>query len=133
MATGEERVSESLELAEAAGRALERMVAGSESTQAMISDIAAAAEQQSTTSEEMARSVVTISSVASESADGLTQIAQSTEGLSDLTGGLRDLIARFETGTSAPSSADFALNVPSPRVSHAFPSSTGGDGSPVAA
>jgi methyl-accepting chemotaxis protein len=97
MRAGRAEVEEGIALADRAGDSLRTIVTGSDQTQAMISQIAAAAEEQSVTSEQMARSVEMISTVSAGSADGLTQIAEATGSLSQLTEELRTLVGRFQT------------------------------------
>jgi methyl-accepting chemotaxis protein len=108
MRRGSTEVDEGITLADEARAALERIVEGANSTVDMVGQIAAASEEQSTTSEEMARSVEMISAVSSESAQGIGQIATSAEGLNQLTEELRLLVRRFriEGGVAAPSFGD---------------------------
>jgi methyl-accepting chemotaxis protein len=98
MREGNGEVEEGIALADRAGEALQRIVAGTGKTVDMVAQIAAASEEQSTTSEQMARSVEMISTVSGESAQGLSQIARSTEGLNELTEELRTLVGQFRTG-----------------------------------
>jgi methyl-accepting chemotaxis protein len=82
-------VDQGIELADRAGAALQQIVSGSGETVDMIAQIAAASEEQSTTSEQIARSVEMISSVAGESAKAIGQIAQAASGLRELTEDLK--------------------------------------------
>ncbi len=103
MRRGNEEVAQGLTLADQAGTALRRIVEGTDRTIDVVSRIAAANEQQSSTSEQIARSVEGISAISSEAASGIGNIARSTGSLEQLTETLRTLIARFNTG-SAPAS-----------------------------
>ncbi|MFQ5551866.1 MAG: methyl-accepting chemotaxis protein, partial [Gemmatimonadales bacterium] len=96
MQRGNAEVEAGIVLADDAGRALEEIVTGAQSTVDMISQIAAASEEQSSTSEQISRSVEGISTVTQESAQGISQIAQSSDGLNRLTEELRQLVGRFK-------------------------------------
>ena len=111
MQQGNVEVNEGIQLADQAGEALRRIVAGAENTVDMINQIAAANEEQSTTSEQISRNVEAISTVSNQSAEGITEIALSSDGLSRLTGDLRQLVARFKLEPSprkAPEAAPVA-------------------------
>ncbi|RMH52445.1 MAG: HAMP domain-containing protein [Bacteroidetes bacterium] len=95
MESGTQKVNDGLSLADRAGSALVRIVEGTTRAGDMVAQIAAASEEQSTTSEQIARSVEHISTASQESAQGLSQIARSTDQLHQLSDELRSLIARF--------------------------------------
>jgi PAS domain S-box-containing protein len=95
MQRGTSEVGEGIRLADQAGEALQRVVAGAGNTVDMVTQIAAASEEQSTTSEQISRSVESITTVTHESARGIQQIAQSTDNLNQLTEELRELVSRF--------------------------------------
>ncbi len=98
MKRGEKEVNEGMELADRAGEALNTIVTKSDEVVALINQMAAATEEQSTTSEEISRNVDAISAVSAESAVGVTQIARTTENLNQLTGKLNEMIQRFKLG-----------------------------------
>jgi methyl-accepting chemotaxis protein len=100
MKRGNGEVEEGILLADRAGEALHRIVGGVDQTVDMIQQIAAASEEQSSTSEQISRSVEMISSVSGESAQGVSQIAQATDGLSRQTDQLRNLVASFRTSST---------------------------------
>jgi methyl-accepting chemotaxis protein len=105
MSDGKSSVAEGIELATAAGDALSRIMETVHSAADMITQIAAASEEQSTTSEQISRSIEMISTVSGESAQGVVQIAQASDGLSRLTDGLRTQVERFRIeGGDIPSS-----------------------------
>ena len=111
MQQGNVEVNEGIQLADQAGEALREIVAGAENTVDMINQIAAANEEQSTTSEQISRNVEAISTVSNQSAEGITEIALSSDGLSKLTGDLRQLVTRFKLDRSprqAPGAAPVA-------------------------
>ncbi len=98
MQKGNDEVAEGIRLADRAGEALEQVVEGAASTVDRITQIAAASEEQSATSEQIARSVEGITGATQESALGVQQIARAADGLSRLTEDLRRLMERFQTG-----------------------------------
>lgn len=61
-----------------------------------IDQVAAASEQQSTTSEEISKNIESISSVTNETTTGIHQIARAAEDLNRLTVTLQDLVSRFK-------------------------------------
>ena len=83
-------------LANKAGELLKEIIAGSEDVVDIISQVAAASEEQSTTSEQISRSIESISSVVQQSAAGVQQVAKATEDLSRLTDNLQNLVNRFK-------------------------------------
>ena len=128
MRRGNDEVEEGIVLADRAGAALKRVVEGSDRTEDMIAQIAAASEEQSTTSEQISRAVEMISMAAGESAQGVSQIAQSTDGLNQLTEGLRTLVTRFKTNGGQPNPTANPTANPAAEPSRA----AGGDGHPGA-
>lgn len=97
MRRGKAEVEAGITLADEAGTALGRIVDGAGETVELINQIAAASEEQSTTSEEIARSVDLISRLSRESTEELGQIADTTTQLNGLTQELHNLITRFKT------------------------------------
>jgi methyl-accepting chemotaxis protein len=104
MRRGNDEVEEGIALADQAGAALRSIVEGMNENVERVSQIAAATEEQSVTSQQIAGSVEAISSVSSESAQGLSRIAEATDGLSSLSDELRTLVARFRTAASGEAS-----------------------------
>ncbi len=95
MRIGNEVVTEGISLADKAGVSLKSIVENTDRTVDMITQIAAASEQQSATSEEISKNVESISTVSNESAAGISQIAKAADDLSRLTESLRNLVYRF--------------------------------------
>ena len=95
MKRGNETVAQGIHLADAAGQALNEIVDSAQTIGDYINQIATASEQQSTTSEEIAKNIDTISSVSSQAADGASQIALSINELSNMTNELQNLLKRF--------------------------------------
>jgi methyl-accepting chemotaxis protein len=93
----ESRVVESgIELAELAGQSLKEIIKDIQVVSDMISQIAAATEEQSSTSEEMSRTIDSINVVTSQTASGTQQIALAAEDLNKLTEDLTRLVAKFK-------------------------------------
>ena len=69
----------------------------------MIAQVAAASEEQSSTTEQIGRSIDSIATVTNESAAGVSQIARAADDLNRLTENLRGLVASFQTGASGNS------------------------------
>ncbi len=65
-----------------------------------INQLAVATEQQSATAEEITKNVEMINNVISDTAAGINNIAQSTEGLRNTSLQLRDLVSNFKVGLS---------------------------------
>ncbi len=89
------RVSKGVELASEAGSALSTIVRSSQSLQSMVQGIAAAANQQSAASGEIARSVEGISAVTRQSSEGASQAAQAATDLAHQSERLQALVSRF--------------------------------------
>ena len=93
---GTSRVSRGVELAHSAGEALARIVESSRSVQSMVQSIAAASEEQSAASTQIARSVEQIDSVTRESLEGARRSAQAAAQLSSQAESLRTLVGQFK-------------------------------------
>ncbi|RMF53688.1 MAG: methyl-accepting chemotaxis protein [Bacteroidetes bacterium] len=116
MQRGTQEVEEGIGLADRAGSALERIVAGVNQVTELIHHIAASSEQQSQASEQISRSAETISTVSSESASGVAEIADATDMLSHHTQQLHTLIASFRL---APPASTPRVSSPTLRVDRA--------------
>ena len=95
MRVGTQEVESGIALADKAGVALGDIVRISQRVTDMVSQIAAASEQQSSASEQISKNVEAISSVTSQSAGGTQQIARAAEDLSRMSDNLQRLIGRF--------------------------------------
>jgi methyl-accepting chemotaxis protein len=95
MEEGTNEVTGGIALANRAGNSLREIVGVSQKLTDMVTQIAAASEEQSSASEEISRNVEAISKVSGESAVGTQQIARAAEDLNRLTENLQQLIARF--------------------------------------
>ena len=94
-----------IELADKAGFSLKEIVGVSQKVTDMVTQIAAASEQQSSASEQISKNVEAISTVTSETAQGTQQIARAAEDLNRLTENLQKLIGGFKLGRTTRSGA----------------------------
>jgi methyl-accepting chemotaxis protein len=101
MEQGTGEVEKGKELADRAGSSLQEIVGVSQKVTDMVTQIAAASEEQSSTSEEISKNVEAISKVTGETAQGTQQIARAAEDLNRLTEQLQQLVSRFTV--SSPS------------------------------
>ncbi len=92
---GTRRVEEGLELADEAGTVLDKIVASIARVEERTDAIGAASDQQSTTTDEIAQGVQSISTAAQASAASVTQVAGSAADLNALTETLREGVRRF--------------------------------------
>jgi methyl-accepting chemotaxis protein len=93
----EARVVETgIEFAEKAGQSLKEIIKDIQLVNDMIGQIAAATEEQSSTSEEMSKTVDSINAVTSQTASGTQQIALAAEDLNRLTEDLTRLVTKFK-------------------------------------
>jgi methyl-accepting chemotaxis protein len=103
MQQGTDEVKEGLGMAFEAGQALEEVVANVQQVSEMVLQIAAASEEQSTTSIDISGSVEAISRVTGASAEGITEIAEASDILFGLTQTLDELVAKFKIEAEIPS------------------------------
>ncbi len=87
-------------LAEQSGVSLKEIIAGAEKVVDVVTQVAAASEEQSSTSEQISKNIESISSVTAESASGTQQIARSAEDLNMLTANLQTLLSQFTLSDS---------------------------------
>ncbi len=95
MASGKEMTQVGVDQAAAAGEALQTINAAVERISSMNTQIAGAAEEQSTVTEEINRSIVSINQVAEQSAVGARQTAEASDDLAKLAEQLKQLVERF--------------------------------------
>ena len=122
MSEGTKQVNEGIELADKAGASLEEIVGVSQKVTDMVSQIAAASEQQSSASEQISKNVEAISNVTSETAAGVQQVAHAAEDLNRLTENLQQILGRFKLST------DGAVEHPSVGVHNPIASSGNREG-----
>jgi methyl-accepting chemotaxis protein len=100
MGRGTEQVALGVEKATSAGESLEKIVRASRDVATMIQSIAAAAEQQSSASEEVSRSMSSIQVITQESTKGAQQAAEAATSLSEKAEKLNQLVARFKLNSA---------------------------------
>ncbi|MEJ2691466.1 MAG: methyl-accepting chemotaxis protein [Candidatus Thiodiazotropha sp.] len=96
METGKEKSRIGVEHASAAAEALQNINVAVDRISAMNAQIANAAEEQSAVTEEINRSIVSINSVAEQSAAGAQQTAAASDDLAKLAEQLKGLVERFK-------------------------------------
>ncbi|MCU7922437.1 MAG: methyl-accepting chemotaxis protein, partial [Candidatus Thiodiazotropha sp. (ex Dulcina madagascariensis)] len=96
METGKTKTLVGVEQAAAAGKALETINAAVESINNMNTQIASAAEEQSSVTEEINRNITNISQVAEQTSSGAAQTAQASDDLARLAEQLKGLVAQFK-------------------------------------
>ena len=96
MANATKQVDEGIVLADHAGVSLHEIVEISQKVTHMVSQIAVANEEQSTTSEQISKNMEAIASVTQQTASGTQQIARAAEDLNRLTESLQSLVNQFK-------------------------------------
>lgn len=97
MEQGRSMAQNSVTQAGRAGESLQAITRAVETINQMNTQIASAAEQQSTTTEEVNRNIHNLNQVASNSAEYASQTAVASEELADLAGRLQGLVGQFRT------------------------------------
>jgi methyl-accepting chemotaxis protein len=106
MEEGTNEVVKGKHLADKAGESLQEIITGADKVVDVITQVAAASEEQSSASEEISKNVEAISNVTHESAAGVQQIARAAEDLSRLTINLQELVSKFKIDSHAASTSD---------------------------
>jgi methyl-accepting chemotaxis protein len=96
MNRGTLEVQNGIDLADKAGESLNHILTSTRDVLDMINQIAAASEEQSATSEQISKNVLSISKVTGESAQRIEDVAHTSEELAKLTEQLRNLMAQFQ-------------------------------------
>src|SRR3989339_1164701 len=96
MKLGKTEVEKGKTLAEKAGVSLSEIIEGADKVLDIITQVAAASEEQTSAAEEISKSIDGINSVTREAAAGIHEIAKATEDLSRLTIRLQDLTNKFK-------------------------------------
>ncbi len=96
MNEGTRHVDEGIKLADEAGKSLNEIVTISQQLTDMVTQIAAASEEQSSASEQIARNVEAISSVTGETSQSAQQMAHAADDLNRLTENLHNVVAQFK-------------------------------------
>ncbi|MBI5237661.1 MAG: methyl-accepting chemotaxis protein [Deltaproteobacteria bacterium] len=101
MAEGTVKVEKGVRLANEAGDSLGKIVVGVQNVSSMISQIAGSTEQQSTTADEISRSMESIAGVAKTNVDAIGEVSRTTNEMTRLASELQDLVARFRIAGEA--------------------------------
>jgi len=110
MQTGTKEVENGIKLADEAGQSLTSIVHSSQELINMITQISAASEEQSATSEEISSNVMSISKVISETARQIEDIANASDGLSQQTNLLSEIMTQFKLSEMSNSNHSKKLN-----------------------
>lgn len=94
--TGNKEVQKGKQLADKAGESLKEIINSTREINDMITQVAAASEQQSATAEEVSKNIEAINNVTQESALGVQQIASASVDLNEMTENLQKLISKFK-------------------------------------
>lgn len=100
MEKGRSEVENGKQLAARAGDSLEEIIRAATELFDLVSQVATASEEQSSTAESISRSIEGMSNVIHESSTGTQQVARATEDLNRLTENLQLLIDGFNLGNS---------------------------------
>jgi methyl-accepting chemotaxis protein len=103
---GTKEVEGGRKLADKSGESLKEIIAGAQNVVDIISQVAAASEEQSATSEQISKSIEAISSVTQQNAAGLQQVSKATEDLTRLTDNLQNLVKKFKIKNNNTSNND---------------------------
>lgn len=101
MNKGNEEVRSGIELADKAGNSLQMILTSTREVMDMINQIAAASEEQSATSEQISKNVMSISKVTAESAHRVEDVAGTADTLAKLTEKLAELMGQFRVDDNA--------------------------------
>ncbi len=101
MHKGTTEVERGKDLADRAGQSLTKIIKGSADVVDMVTQVAAASEEQSSAAEQISKNIDGINNVTQETAQGIQQIARASEDLSNLTVRLQDIVAKFKINNSS--------------------------------
>lgn len=96
MANATKQVDAGIVLADRAGTSLQEIVQTSQKVTQMVTQIAVANEEQSSTSEQISKNMEAIATVTQQTASGTQQIARAAEDLNRLTEALQHLVGQFK-------------------------------------
>ena len=89
-------VEKGKQLADKAGESLKEIINGAEQVVNIVTQVAAASQEQASAAEQISKNIEAISSVTHESATGVQQIAKASEDLNRLTEHLQNLTSQFK-------------------------------------
>jgi len=100
MEEGTKEVEEGKILVNKSGQVLEEIIDGNERLTDIVTQVAAASEQQSASAEQISRNIESISAITQESTSGIQQIAKAAENLGQQTTNLQDLVNLFKLNSN---------------------------------
>ena len=106
MDDGTKEVEKGRALADEAGRSLNKIISAAEKVVEVVTQVAAASEEQSSAAEQISKNIEAISNVTQESAKGVQQIARSSEEMNRMTLALQELITKFDLGDQSDVTVD---------------------------
>lgn len=106
MDEGKKEVERGKQLTDKAGESLQKIINAAERVVDVVTQVAAASEEQSGAAEQISKNIETISNVTHENANGIQQIAHASEDLNKLTLNLQGLISKFKIEEQEGSSVD---------------------------
>ena len=109
MKEGTEEVEKGKALADRAGQSLGQIISGAENVVDISIQVAAASEEQSSTAEQISKSIEAINNVTNQSSTGIQQIARAAEDLNKLTGNLESLISKFKIDNDGVSQSNYSI------------------------
>ncbi len=96
MQLGKQEAIKGKQKAEIAGKSLKNIINETEVVSQLVSQVAVASEQQSSTAEQISKNIETILSVTNENAQGINQIVKAAENLNKLTQDLKNVVASYK-------------------------------------
>lgn len=101
MQSGTKEVEKGKVLADEAGHSLKEIIYQAGEVVELVSQVVSVTEKQSSTAEVISHNIEGISNVASETAQGVQQIASAAEDLNKLTVNLQGLVSQFKLDNTA--------------------------------
>ncbi len=96
MQKGKTKVDDGKKLVNQTGNVLQEIIFESQKVSDIITQVAAAVEEESASTEQVSKNLESINSITQESSSGIQQIAKASEDLSRLTENLQSLVDRFK-------------------------------------
>ncbi len=109
MKEGTEQVEKGKQLADRAGHSLKQIIEGADKVVDIVTQVAAASEEQSSASEEISRNIEAINAVTGQSSSGIQQVAKASQDLSQLTVNLEALISKFKIASEQVDNGNYSF------------------------
>lgn len=111
MNRGTEEVENGLKLADLSGKSLNKIIAGVSKVDDLISQVAVASEEQSSTAEQISKNIESMNNVTQQTAVGIQQIARAAEDLNRMTTGLQKTVSQYKVDESSGNSDNNAKHI----------------------